>query len=254
MNIRFFDSHCHIDERLPGGIDGSIAAAREAGVERMVTVGCDLESSKKAIEVADGRDGIWATVGLHPHDATNGLDGMVDLLAHPKVLAVGECGLDYHYDNSPRDIQKEIFAAQIQLAHERGLPLVIHSRSAWGDTFDILDAEKMPDKTIFHCFTGGPDEARKCLDRGAFLSFSGIVTFKTAEELRDAAQLCPVDRMLIETDSPYLAPIPHRGTKNQPAYVSVVAASLAATLGRDIEDVARTTWDAAMIAFSVPSS
>jgi TatD DNase family protein len=254
MTMRFFDSHCHIDERLPGGIDGSIAAAREAGVEQMITVGCDLASSQTAIDVAAGRDGVWATVGLHPHDASNGLDGLVELIGAPKVLAIGECGLDYHYDHSPRDIQKEIFAAQIQLAHEHGLPLVIHTRSAWDDTFDILDAEKMPAQTIFHCFTGGPDEARKCLDRGAFLSFSGIVTFKTAEDLRQAARLCPPERMLIETDSPFLAPIPHRGTKNQPSYVSVVAASLAETLGRELAEVAETSWNAAMIAFSVPTS
>jgi TatD DNase family protein len=254
MSMRFFDSHCHIDERLPGGIDGSIAAAREAGVEQMITVGCDLSSSQTAIDVATGRDGVWATVGLHPHDAKNGLDGLVELIGTPKVLAIGECGLDFHYDNSPRDIQKEIFAAQIQLAHQFRLPLVIHTRSAWDDTFDVLDAEKVPAQTIFHCFTGGPEEARKCLDRGAFLSFSGIVTFKTAEDLRQAARLCPPERMLIETDSPFLAPIPHRGTKNQPAYVSVVAASLAETLSRDIADVAETSWNAAVIAFSVPTS
>jgi TatD DNase family protein len=252
--MRFFDSHCHIDERLPGGIDGSTDAAQAAGVEQMITVGCDLASSLTAIDVAADRDGIWATVGLHPHDAKDGLDGLIELIDRPKVIAIGECGLDYHYDNSPRDLQRSIFATQIQLAHERRLPLVIHTRSAWDDTFDVLDAEGLPEHTIFHCFTGGPDEARKCLDLGAFLSFSGIVTFKSADELREAARLCPSDRMLIETDSPYLAPIPHRGTKNQPAFVSVVAESLAATLGRTIDDVAESSWKAAMIAFSLVTS
>jgi TatD DNase family protein len=254
MSMRFFDSHCHIDERLPGGVDGSIAAARQAGVEQMVTVGCDLASSQTAIDVASRHDGVWATVGLHPHDAVNGLDGLIELIGSPKVLAIGECGLDYHYDHSPRDVQRDVFAAQIQLAHQHHLPLVIHTRAAWDDTFDVLDAEGVPEHTIFHCFTGGSDEARKCLDRGAFLSFSGIVTFKTADEVRDAARLCPSDRMLIETDSPYLAPIPHRGKKNQPSYVSVVAESLAETIGVSLEDVAHASWKAAMIAFSVPTS
>jgi TatD DNase family protein len=249
MTVRFFDSHCHIDERLPGGIDGSIDAARAAGVEQMVTVGCDLASSTTAIEVATAHDGVWATVGLHPHDATNGLDGLEALLAEPKVVAVGECGLDYHYGHSPRDVQRNIFAAQIQLAHQHRLPLVIHTRAAWDDTFDVLRAEGLPARTIFHCFSGGPEEARKCLDLGAFLSFSGIVTFPSAQDLREAARVCPTDRLLIETDSPYLAPVPHRGKKNTPALVSVVAGSLADTLGRDIGDLAETSWAAAMIAF-----
>ena len=150
------------------------------------------------------------------------------------MLAVGECGLDYHYDHSPRAVQRTAFAAQIHLAHERDLPLVIHTRDAWDDTFDDpATVEGVRERTIFHCFTGGPAEADRCLDLGAFLSFSGIVTFKSAAEVRDAARRCPADRLLIETDSPYLAPVPHRGRPNQPAYVRHVGEYVATLRGED---------------------
>jgi TatD DNase family protein len=162
---------------------------------------------------------------------------------------VGECGLDYHYDHSPRDEQREMFAAQIALAHRHELPLVIHTREAWAETFDILDAEGMPSSTIFHCFTGGPDEAQQCLDRGAWLSFSGIVSFKSAADVQQAAVLCPADRMLVETDSPYLAPAPYRGKRNQPAWVARVGEVLAELRGESIEAVAEATWDNAHRAY-----
>ncbi len=133
------------------------------------------------------------------------------------VVGIGECGLDYHYDHSPRPVQREAFALQIELAHRHGLALVIHTREAWEDTFDILGAAGVPERTIVHCFTGGPEEARRCLDLGASLSFSGVVTFKNADDVRQAAALCPWDRLLVETDSPFLAPVPHRGTLNEPS-------------------------------------
>ena len=166
-------------------------AARAAGVHTMVTVGCDRATSLAAIEVAARFDDVHATVGLHPHEASNGVDSIIDLLDTPGVVAVGEAGLDYYYDHSPRDAQQTAFAAQIQLAHQRQLPLIIHTRDAWDDTFDILRAEGTPERTIFHCFTGGPDEARRCLDLGATLSFSGIVTFKGAPEVQAAAAGVP---------------------------------------------------------------
>ena len=226
-------SHCHIhDERIPDGARGAVEAAREGGVATMVTVGCDRATSIAAIEVASRFDGVYATVGLHPHDASNGVDTIVDLLDTPGIVAVGEAGLDYFYEHSERDVQKVVFAAQIQLAHERDLPLVIHSRDAWDDTFDILRAEGVPTHTIFHCFTGGPEQAQACLDLGTNLSFSGIVTFKGAPDVQEAARLCPLDRMLVETDSPYLAPLPHRGKPNQPAWVAHVGQFIA-----DLRDV-----------------
>jgi TatD DNase family protein len=226
--FRFFDSHCHVhDERMPGGTDAAVEAAREARVDGMVTVGCDRPTSLAAIAVAQRFDDVWATVGLHPHDADQGVDSVVDLIDHDRVVAVGEAGLDYYYEHSPRETQRTAFAAQIQLAHERDLPLVIHSRDAWDDTFDVLAAEGAPASTIFHCFTGGPDEARRALDIGAFVSFSGIVTFTSATDVQGAAELVPLDRMLIETDAPYLAPVPHRGKRNQPAWVSWTAQFIA---------------------------
>lgn len=251
--VVWFDSHCHVyDERMPGGVASAVQAARAAGVGTMISVGCDRATSEAAIEVAAAHADVYATVGLHPHDAVNGVESIVDLFDTPGIVAVGEAGLDYYYEHSPRDIQRSTFAAQIQIAHERNLPLVIHTRDAWDDTFDVLLAEGAPDRTIFHCFTGGPDEARRCLDIGALLSFSGIVTFKTATELQAAMLLTPLDRMLVETDAPYLAPVPNRGKTNQPAWVTDVGRFIA-----DRRDVPAATIAAATTAngratFDVP--
>lgn len=248
MNL--FDSHCHVhDERMPGGVDGAVATARDAGVTTMVTVGCDRATSLAAIEAADVHADVWATVGLHPHEAVHGVDSITDLFDRADVVAVGEAGLDYYYEHSPRAEQAEAFAAQIGLAHDLGLPLVIHSRDAWADTFDILDAEGTPPTTIFHCFTGGEDEARACLDRGAYISFSGIVTFKSAEDVQAAARLVPPDRLLIETDAPYLAPVPHRGKTNQPAWVAHTAQFLADLRDEPLVDIAETTHANGLAAF-----
>jgi TatD DNase family protein len=237
---RWTDSHCHVPSEGVG-VD-VIADARSAGVERLITVGTDAAQSRAAIDTAAAHDGVWATVGLHPHDASNGVETIVGLLDSPRVVAVGECGLDYHYDHSPRPQQRDAFAAQIQLAHERDLALVIHTREAWDDTFSILAAEGVPERTVFHCFTGGPGEARRCLDLGAVLSFSGIVTFKAAEDVRAAAALTPLDRLLVETDAPYLAPVPHRGSRNTPAWVPDVGVGVAGVKDVDVDTIAAATW------------
>lgn len=237
-DLRWIDNHCHLNDEADEVLD----AARAAGVTRFIDVGCDLATSRAAIDHAARYDGVFATVGLHPHEAKHGLDGLPELLDAPGVVAVGECGLDYHYDHSPRDTQRTMFAAQIALAHERELPLVIHTREAWEETFEILDREGVPERTIFHCFTGGPDEAREGLARGAYLSFSGIVSFKSATDVQQAAVLCPPDRMLVETDSPYLAPAPHRGKTNQPAWVARVGEVVAELRGEALETVAAATW------------
>ncbi len=229
------DSHCH----LPSGVeaDAAIAAAASAGVARVVTVGTDAASSRSAIEVARGRPGVWATAGVHPHDASQGLDGVAELLAEPEVVAVGECGLDYHYDHSPRPVQRRMFAAQVRLAVERDLALVIHSRAAWDDTFAVLASEGTPPRTVFHCFTGGPDEAERALATGAVLSFSGIVSFKGADDVREAVRHCPLDRFMVETDSPYLAPVPKRGQPNRPAWLPLVGSAVAAAKGVGVDVV-----------------
>lgn len=242
--LRWTDDHCHLHFADPqeAAVGELVDRARGAGVERMVTVGCDVADSLAAITVARAVPGVVATAGVHPHEARHGLDGLPELLDDPSVVAVGECGLDFHYDHSPRDMQRAVFAAQIALAHERSLPLVIHTRSAWPETFDILAAEGAPERTVFHCFTGGAEEARRCLDLGAHLSFSGIVTFKSADDIRAGASLCPLDRLLVETDSPYLAPVPHRGKTNEPAFVPLVGAGVAAAAGVDVAEVARASW------------
>jgi TatD DNase family protein len=249
------DSHCHIPYE---GVDESvIAEAAAAGVSRMITVGTDAAQSAAAIDVAARHHNVWATVGLHPHDAKDGVDTIAGLLdaassAASKVVAVGECGLDYHYDHSPRDVQREAFAAQIALAHRHRLALVIHTREAWDDTFAVLAAEGVPERTVFHCFTGGAAEARRALDIGAHLSFSGIVTFKAAADVREAAALCPLDRLLVETDSPYLTPVPHRGKPNSPAFVPFVGAGVAAAKGVPVGDVETASGEAAGRVFNLP--
>lgn len=242
----WFDSHCH----LPAAdADELVAEAAAAGVTGMVTVGCDRASSQEALAVAARFPGVHATVGLHPHEARFGVATILDIVDDATV-AIGECGLDYHYDHSPRDAQREAFAAQVALANERALPLVIHTREAWDDTFDILDTEGVPARTVFHCFTGGPADAKACLDRGAFVSFSGILTFNGATDVREAAAIVPLARAMIETDSPYLAPVPHRGKRNRPAWVPLVGARLAEIHRVAPEDVCAATRDAAIAAFA----
>jgi TatD DNase family protein len=247
------DSHCHIDEDAD-----AVPAARAAGVTRVITVGTDAASSARAVALAEAEAGVWATVGLHPHDAAQGLSGVVALLEpasrSPMIVAVGECGLDYHYDHSPRAVQRAVFATQVALAQQLGLGLVIHTREAWADTFSILDSEGVPDRTVFHCFTGGPDEARRALDLGAALSFSGIATFPSAVDVRDAARLCPIDRLLVETDSPYLAPVPFRGRRNSPALVPVVGAGVASARGVAVALVEEATWGNATHLFELTAS
>jgi TatD DNase family protein len=242
------DSHCHIED------SAVVETARAAGVTRLITIGTDVDTSRHAIATARAHDGVWATVGLHPHDAKNGLDGLADLLDDRVVVAVGECGLDYHYDHSPRPTQREVFVAQIGLALERDLALVIHTREAWDDTFAVLDDVGIPPRTIFHCFTGGPAEAARAIERGAALSFSGIVTFKNAEDVRGAAALCPPDRLLVETDAPFLAPVPHRGQPNQPAWVPLVGAGLAQVRGCLVAEVEALTWENAANWFQLHTS
>ena len=253
--MRLFDSHCHVhDDRVPGGTDVAVATAQDAGVGAMVTVGCDRATSLAAISAADRHPDVWATVGLHPHEAIHGVDTIVDLFDRPGVVAVGEAGFDFYYEHSPRAAQAEAFAAQIRLAHERGLPLVIHTRDAWPETFDLLDAEGVPERTIFHCFTGGEPEARQCLERGAWVSFSGIVTFPSASDVQAAARIVPLDRLLIETDAPYLAPVPHRGRPNQPAWVGSTAQFLADLRDVPLLELAEATFTNGMEAFPATRS
>jgi TatD DNase family protein len=246
------DSHCHLDYEGVG--PNAISEAREAGVTRLITIGTDAAASAAAVATAEAHEGVWATVGLHPHEASHGVGGVRGLLDPPSpvVVGVGECGLDYFYEHSSRASQRRAFAEQIGLALDLDLTLVVHTRDAWDDTFDILTAEGIPDRWILHCFSGGPVEAKRGLDLGAYISFSGIVTFKKADEVRQAAVMCPLDRLLVETDSPYLAPVPNRGKVNRPAWVPLVGAGVAEARRIAVEEIEHRTWQNTGRVFRLP--
>ncbi|MGQ0743396.1 MAG: TatD family hydrolase [Acidimicrobiales bacterium] len=241
----WFDSHCHLDYE---GMDPeALTAAAAAGVGRLVCVGTDVDTSAGCIRRAQDRpEMVWATAGIHPHEASRGVAGLAGLLDSPEVVAVGECGLDYHYNHSPPEAQRPVFAAQVALAAARDLTLVIHTRNAWDDTFAALDdavsAGACPGRIVFHCFTGGPAEAERALATGAWLSFSGIITFPRADEIREAAALAPSDRILVETDAPFLTPVPHRGRTNSPAHVALVGAEVARVRGVEAHEIEALTW------------
>jgi TatD DNase family protein len=247
------DSHCHLDNpQFDPDREAVIDRALAAGVERMVVIGTgdgppDFEAG---IRLADRYEAIYATVGIHPHDASkietvDELNRLAELLKHPKVIALGEIGLDYHYDHSPRYVQKAAFIAQMSVAEEARKPIVIHTREAWDDTLELLEHFWKPTGLggIMHCFSGGPAEAQRCLDLGFHLSFGGIVTFPKALDIQEAARTTPTDRILIETDAPYLAPVPYRGKRNEPAFVAQTARKLAELRGVTPEEIARTTTE-----------
>jgi TatD DNase family protein len=250
-SLQWTDQHCHLDD---ADAESVVAEARRAGVTRLVDVGTDLATSRAALARATRLEGVWATAGVHPHEAQHGVEGVEALLAEPAVVAVGECGLDYHYDHSPRPVQRQVFGLQVEWARRHDLPLVVHSRSAWDDTFEVLGEAEWPERTVFHCFTGGPDEARRALGGGAWLSFSGIVSFPGAPEVRAAAVLCPADRLLVETDAPYLAPVPYRGRRNQPAWVVAVGEAVAAARGESSATVAALTSANAATVYGLPGT
>jgi TatD DNase family protein len=241
------DSHCHIDDtRFDADREVMMTRARAAGVEHFVTIGCDLATSRAAVALAQKHPYISATVGVHPHEVRLIQEGWYDelrsLARSDRVLAYGEIGLDYHYDHSPRDVQRIRFREQIQLARELKLPIVIHTREAQEDTITILKEEKASELGgVFHCFSGDAWLAKDALDLGFYLSFSGVVTFQNAVMLREIVKTVPLDRILVETDSPYLTPAPHRGKRNEPAYVRQVAEKIAEVHGITVEDVEDAT-------------
>jgi len=227
------DTHTHLDDaRYNDDRDAMIARARDAGVESFVTIGCDLETSRAAVAIANHHQFVYASIGVHPHEVKHISDGWYDefrrLVTNKKVVAYGEIGLDYHYNHSSPKEQRERFREQVQLARELSLPIIIHTREAQDDTIAILKEEKASEMGgVFHCFSGDAWLAKDALDLGFYLSFSGILTFQNATMLRDIAKTTPLDRVLIETDCPYLTPVPHRGKRNEPAFVAFVAKQLA---------------------------
>ena len=247
----FIDSHAHIDgPEFDADRDEIIERARAAGVSVILNVGTGDPHSgafERAVALGQKYEAVYTAIGTHPHDARlyddTAAEKIKELVASERVLAWGEIGLDFHYDNSPRDVQVEVFKRQLRAARECDLPVVIHTREAESETIDILKTEyDAADRGgVFHCFSGSKDLARRAIELGFMISFSGIITFKKADELRDVAQLVPLDRLLIETDCPYLAPIPYRGKRNEPAYVVEVARCLAGIHWVDVEEIGRVT-------------
>jgi len=240
------DSHSHIyTPRFDDDRDAVIQRAVEAGISQLLQVGCNLEESRAVVDLAERTPGIYASVGVHPHDASTVDDGVLsgirELTTRDKALAWGEIGLDFYYDNSPRDIQIAAFEAQMAQAAALDLPLVIHTRDAEPETLDVLRRYPAPRSGQVHCFTGTAEMARQLLDLGYFIGFTGIITFKNAHALREVVKLTPLDRLLIETDSPYLAPVPHRGKRNEPAFVAHVADAVADIKGVSAEVVCEAT-------------
>jgi TatD DNase family protein len=250
--VSLIDSHCHLDSpEFDADRDEVIARALAAGVAQMMAIGTgsgppDLEA---ATRLADKYPCFYATVGIHPHDAAKAsaddLKRLANLLAHPKVVAIGEIGLDYHYDLSPRDTQKSVFIEQMAIAAAARKPIVIHTREAWDDTIALLEQNWKPTGLagIMHCFSGGPVEARQALDLGFYLGFGGIVTFPKALDIQEAARQAPADRILTETDAPYLAPVPKRGKRNEPALMVHTARKLADLRGESMDEVSHATSD-----------
>jgi TatD DNase family protein len=246
------DSHCHLDSaEFDEDRESVIERALAAGVEHMMAIGTgngppDLEAG---LRLADKHSAFFATVGIHPHDAAKAtpedFKHLAELLSHPKILAVGEIGLDYHYDFSPRDVQQSAFIEQMAIAAQARKPIVIHTREAWDDTLALIEQHWTPHGIggIMHCFSGGPEEAGRALDLGFYLSFGGIVTFPKALAIQEAAKYTPRDRILIETDAPYLAPVPKRGKRNEPALMVHTARKLAELRGESYKDICAATTE-----------
>lgn len=260
----WIDSHTHVTApEFDADRDAVLARARAAGVEAFVAIGAGwgLDANAAAVDFAAAHDDVFAAVGVHPHDAKllddAGRARIRAWLGAPRVVAVGECGLDYHYMNSPREVQRAVFAEHVAWARQLDLPVSIHVRGddpeAWEELLDIWLAEGRGDVDgVLHCYTGGLDFARRALDARLDVSFSGIVTFKTADELREVAAALPLDRILVETDCPLLAPVPHRGQRNEPAWVAGIGAKIAELRGAPVEEIARATTANARRVFRLP--
>jgi TatD DNase family protein len=258
------DSHAHLDFAEYGeDLEATVARAREAGLVHVVVVGQWREASRMAgarealALAARDRNFFSATAGIHPHDAAGATEAdfaeLATICAESSVVAVGECGLDFHYDRSPRDVQRDVFVRQLRLAKQIGKPVVVHTREADLETAEILKAELGPDGGVIHCFTSDWTAAQRYLALGMCLSFSGVLTFKNADAIRDAAARVPIDRILVETDCPFLAPVPHRGRRNEPAYVALTAARLAELRGLTLEELSLQTTGNARRALRLPA-
>lgn len=254
--MRLTDTHAHLnDDKYSADLPDVIERARAAGVERIICCGYDVASSEKAVEITSEFECVYATVGTHPHDAKHynaqARSRIAELANNRKVVAVGEIGLDFHYDFSPREDQFVAFADQIDLARELKLPIVVHSRESNPEALQVLrDSAANVVGCVFHCFSGDEAFAREVLDMGFYIGFDGPVTYKSSDTLRSVARMCPADRILIETDCPYLTPVPYRGKRNEPAYVRYVAEAVAAAKQMPVDELAAVTSSNAAVLFS----
>jgi TatD DNase family protein len=245
--IRAVDSHCHLDFKEFTDVGAVVSRAKAAGVELMVTISTRVRSCASTLAIAESFPEVFCSVGTHPHNAADESDltaeELISLSGHPKVVAIGEAGLDYHYRHSPPSAQAASFRVHIEAARRTGLPLIIHSREAEDDTASLIEEEiaKGDLRLLLHCYSSRPALAERGLALGAYISFSGILTFKNAEEIRSVAQQAPLDRILVETDAPYLAPVPHRGKVNEPAYVMHTLKVLAELRAMSLADMAAAT-------------
>ncbi|MDA0305563.1 MAG: TatD family hydrolase [Proteobacteria bacterium] len=255
------DSHCHLDfPDFEGELDDVMARAKDAGIGHMMTICTRVTKFDGVLALAEAYDNVFCTVGIHPHNTEDEPETtaqeLIGLSKHPKVVGLGETGLDFFYFNSPRDIQEKSFRAHITAARETGLPLVIHNRDSDEDMIRVLRDEhaRGPFPGVIHCFSSGPELAENVMEIGLSISFSGIVTFKTADVLRDVARQVPIERILVETDSPYLAPVPKRGKRNEPAFTAFTAAEVAGLKGMDADAFAKATTDNYFRLFSKAAS
>ncbi|MCH7486436.1 MAG: TatD family hydrolase [Proteobacteria bacterium] len=244
------DSHCHLDfPEFEGELDAVVSRAQDAGVGWMLTICTKVSELDRVLALAERHDNIYCSVGIHPHEAASepevSAGHLVRLAAHPKVVGIGETGLDYHYEHSPREDQQRSFRAHIAAARESGLPLIVHTRSADEDTEAILAEEQVRGafSGLLHCFTAGHRLAERAVEFGFYVSFSGILTFKKSDHIRATARALPLERILVETDAPYLAPEPKRGKRNEPAFTALTAARLAEIRGLEVDAIARATTD-----------
>jgi len=256
--MELIDTHCHLTfEDLLKDLDGVLSRSVEAGITSWISVGTTLDQTKKAIKLAAEHQNVFATAGIHPHDADSAtaehLAEIKALAASPKVVAIGETGLDFYYDNSDRYAQKQLFTQQIKIAKQLKLPLIIHSREAFEETLDILDQHAQGiEKIVFHCFSGGENKARTLIERGYYISFTGIVTFKKADLARRTAAIVPLDRLMVETDCPFISPEPMRNQKtNEPALMIHTAKRIAELHKITLEDFAKKTTQTAKKFFNL---
>lgn len=251
----YIDTHCHIyDLKFENDLEDVIKKSNDVGVKRMIIPASDLKTSLKALSIAETYEGIYAACGIHPHDASEASEmdykEIESLLKRKSVVAIGEIGLDYHYDFSPRDVQKKAFARQLSMAKELKMPTIIHSREAFRDLVDVIKKEGWYSGVI-HCFSDTVLEAKILLDMGFYIGFTGSVTFKNAEDIREAASYVPLDRILFETDAPYMTPVPYRGKRNDPSYIPIIAAKIAELKGISCEDLSNAVWENSKKLFSI---